>query len=94
MLDNANSFPKGVDVEKMERVEQVKKLSEALGNVTIVSKGAQDIISNGKDGKDAYNAQKIETSPMFLISIVQLCFATTQVAHGVVEDKVIYSLVR
>ncbi|KAJ3055503.1 hypothetical protein HK097_010278 [Rhizophlyctis rosea] len=54
LTPNANEFKRlceamGVDVEKTERAEQVKKLSEALGNVTIVSKGAQDIISNGKD---------------------------------------------
>ncbi|KAJ3043579.1 hypothetical protein HDV00_004679 [Rhizophlyctis rosea] len=54
LTPNINEFKRlceamKVDVENAKLEDQVKKLSEAFGNVTIVAKGKNDIISNGKD---------------------------------------------
>ncbi|TPX38008.1 hypothetical protein SmJEL517_g00005 [Synchytrium microbalum] len=52
LTPNANEFARLCEVMKVNNVEpdqQVMKLSQALGNVTIVQKGEVDRISNGVD---------------------------------------------
>lgn len=45
-------FPEqNVPYDKEHKKNAAQKLSEALGNVTVLQKGGNDIISNGKEGK-------------------------------------------